>query len=73
VTGEPGPGPVQFEHRREQVGDQDVLIGWNGPRISAGAVGFMSQVSSWLGPPSRNSMMQLTSLSFAPAASLARR
>ena len=43
-----------------------VLIGWNGPRISAGAFGFMSHVSSWLGPPTRNSMMQLTSGSFAP-------
>ena len=35
-----------------------VLIGLNGPRISAGASGFMSQVSSWTGPPTRNSMMQ---------------
>ena len=38
-----------------------VSIGLNGPRISAGASGFMSQVSSWLGPPTRNSMMQFMS------------
>ncbi len=29
----------------------EVGIGWNSPRISTGASGFMSQVSSWLGPP----------------------
>src|SRR6266849_5762165 len=28
-------------------------IGRNGPRISLGASGFMSNVSSWLGPPNR--------------------
>src|SRR5437867_13138682 len=28
-----------------------VLIGLNGPRISDGALGFMSQVSNWLGAP----------------------
>src|SRR2546426_1252617 len=28
-----------------------VLIGLNGPRISAGAFGFMSNVSNWLGAP----------------------
>ena len=46
-----------------------VLIGLNGPRISAGAFGFMSQVSSWDGPPTRNSMMQLTSLAVSTAPS----
>src|SRR5258707_1104914 len=46
-----------------------VAIGWNGPRISAGALGLGSQVSIWLGPPTRNSMIQLTSRSLtAPAA-----
>ena len=30
-----------------------VGISLNSPRISAGAVGFMSYVSSWLGPPPR--------------------
>ena len=29
----------------------DVAIGLNSPRISAGASGFMSKVSRWLGPP----------------------
>ena len=38
-------------------------IALNGPRTSSGAFGFGSQVSIWLGPPTRNSMMQLTSLS----------
>jgi hypothetical protein len=28
-----------------------VRIGFNGPRYSVGASGFMSYVSSWLGPP----------------------
>ena len=35
-----------------------VRIGLNGPRISAGASGFMSQRSSWLGPPRLKIMMQ---------------
>ena len=34
-----------------------VLIGLNGPRISAGASGFMSKVSSWLGAPRLKIMM----------------
>ena len=29
-------------------------IGLNGPRMSAGASGFRSNVSNWLGPPNRN-------------------
>ncbi len=33
------------------------MIGLNGPRISAGASGFMSQVSSWLGAPRLKIMM----------------
>ena len=47
-----------------------VLIGLYGPRISAGAFGFMSQVSSWDGPPTSISMMQFTSFlpSTAPCA-----
>lgn len=32
---------------------REEAIGWNSPRISAGASGFMSQVSWWLGPPLR--------------------
>ncbi len=35
-----------------------VAIGLNSPRIASGAFGFMSQVSSWLGPPLRNTRMQ---------------
>src|SRR5437867_4281135 len=38
-----------------------VAVGLNGPRTVAGAAGFMSQVSSWLGPPTRNSAMRFTS------------
>src|SRR3989475_13046277 len=34
-----------------------VLIGWNSPRISAGAPGFISYVSTWLGPPPRQIMI----------------
>ncbi len=34
-----------------------VEIGLNGPRISAGASGFMSNVSSWLGAPRLKIMM----------------
>src|SRR5262245_19729776 len=38
-----------------------VAIGLNSPRTSAGASGFMSQTSSWLGPPwSRNRMHERT-------------
>ena len=44
-----------------------VAIGRNGPRISSGASGFMSQVSSCDGPPTRNSRMQLMSRSLATA------
>src|SRR6266852_2818549 len=39
-----------------------VLMGLYGPRISAGALGFMSQLSSCEGPPTRKSMIQLASL-----------
>ncbi len=35
-----------------------VRMGLNGPRISAGASGFMSQVSIWLGAPRLKIMMQ---------------
>jgi hypothetical protein len=35
-------------------------IGRNGPRMVSGAAGFMSNVSSWLGPP--NSIMKMTDL-----------
>jgi len=35
-----------------------VEIGWNSPRTSAGAAGFISNVSRWLGPPSQNIRMQ---------------
>ena len=38
-----------------------VLMGLYGPRISMGAFGFMSQVSSCEGPPTSISMMQLMS------------
>src|SRR5262245_14902176 len=34
-----------------------VAIGLNSPRISAGASGFMSYMSMWLGPPLRRTMM----------------
>src|SRR5262245_38583433 len=34
-----------------------VLIGWNGPRTSAGTSGLRSNVSRWLGPPSSHSRM----------------
>ena len=35
-----------------------VAIGLNSPRISAGASGFMSKVSIWLGPPYQKMRMQ---------------
>ena len=52
-----------------------VLIALYGPRTSDGASGFMSHVSSWLGAPTRNRQMQLTSLAglTAPAAFSANR
>src|SRR5262249_1487227 len=40
-----------------------VEMALKGPRTSSGALGLGSQVSMWLGPPTRSSMMQLTSLS----------
>ena len=43
-----------------------VWVGRNGPRTSAGASGLGSQVSSWLGPPTKNRRMQFTS--FGPSA-----
>src|ERR1051326_8779810 len=45
-----------------------VLIGLNGPRISEGALGFMSKVSNWLGAPRLKIMMHdLSSLPEAVA------
>ncbi len=38
-----------------------VLIGLNGPRISSGASGFMSNRSSWLGAPRLKIMITLRS------------
>ena len=35
-----------------------VAMGRNGPRTSAGASGFKSNVSKWLGPPSSQSRIQ---------------
>ena len=35
-------------------------VGLKGPRIFSGAVGFMSKLSNWLGPPKRN--MKMTDL-----------
>src|SRR5881394_546841 len=50
-----------------------VLIGLNGPRISDGAFGFMSNVSSWLGAPRLKIMMQdLLSLDLSTAPSACR-
>ena len=34
-----------------------VWIGRNSPRISAGAFGFISYMSMWLGPPMSSTMM----------------
>src|SRR5580700_6963259 len=34
-----------------------VEMGWYGPRIVEGALGFISQVSIWLGPPQSNTKM----------------
>ena len=34
-----------------------VLIGLNSPRMFAAASGFGSQISIWLGPPCRNTMI----------------
>src|ERR1700733_9879897 len=39
-----------------------VFIGLNGPRMEAGASGFISQVSNWLGPPTNIKWIQFTSL-----------
>ena len=51
-------------HEREVFADVDagtlVLIGRKGPRTLSGALGLRSQVSSWLGPPTRNSRIQLS-------------
>src|SRR6266481_1303599 len=47
-----------------------VLIGLNGPRISAGALGLRSKVSNWLGAPRLKIMMQdFSSLPLATAPS----
>src|SRR5262249_23606372 len=45
-----------------------VGTGRKGPRTASGASGLRSQVSSWLGPPTRNSRMQLTSPALPAAA-----
>ena len=42
-----------------------VAIGLNSPRISAGASGFMSNISRWLGPPVRK--MRITDFRFREA------
>src|SRR5437667_12439603 len=42
-----------------------VAIGWNGPRILSGALGFMSQRSIWLGAPALK--IRMTDLAFAPS------
>src|SRR5579884_648171 len=39
-----------------------VAMGRKGPRIVLGASAFRSQVSSWLGPPTRKRRIQFTSL-----------
>ena len=39
-----------------------MAIGRNSPRISAGAAGFMSHMSRWLGPPSRKIRMQASAV-----------
>src|SRR5208282_2306683 len=45
-----------------------VRMGLNGPRISEGALGFMSQVSIWLGAPRLKIMMHdFSSLPLATA------
>ncbi len=41
-----------------------VSIGRNSPRISAGASGFMSHMSRWLGPPLRNTRIQASARGF---------
>src|SRR5438067_14931 len=41
-----------------------VAIGWYGPRIPSGAIGFRSHVSRWLGPP--HSRMKMHDFSRAP-------
>ena len=43
-----------------------VLMGLNSPRMLAGASGFGSQMSMWLGPPCRNTM--ITDFALAEAA-----
>ena len=51
-----------------------VWIGWNSPRISAGAWGLGSNVSKWLGPPSSQIRMQLVlGAAESPAAPRAKR
>ncbi len=50
-----------------------VLMGLYGPRMEAGASGFMSQVSSWLGPPTSINWMQFTSLPACTAPAALRR
>jgi hypothetical protein len=40
-------------------------MGLNSPRTSAGAAGFMSHMSRWLGPPLRKMTMQESARAFA--------
>ncbi len=51
-----------------------VLMGFQMPRISAGASGLGSNVSNWLGPPARNKKIHETSrrpLTVPPRAEIA--
>ena len=50
-----------------------VRIGWNGPRYSAGASGFRSNRSRWLGPPLAQNRMTENSLSTGGDCSAAKR
>ena len=43
-----------------------VAIGLNSPRIAAGASGFMSHMSSWLGPPLRKTRMHASAFGVGP-------
>src|SRR5215831_11463175 len=48
-----------------------VATGLNSPRILSGAAGFMSQVSSWLGPPCRRNRTQERAVALLREASAA--
>ena len=43
-----------------------MAIGLNSPRISAGALGFTSHMSRWLGPPSRKIKMHESAVGESP-------